>query len=315
MAKCFATRHVLPTLPPLSFAAAYGSGAFPQLHASKNAKKPMLDFLLATDDSVEWHAQNMAANPSHYSRLARALGPRHVASLGEAAAGIYFNTHVTIAGRLVKYGVMSTAALLRDLTEWCSLYVAGRLHKPVAILQSVPEVNEALQGNLRGAAAVGASVCASRSTKIGATFSERDLYMAITALSYTGDPRMIVGENRNKVGNIVDAQHDLFADLYRGHFAGAGIIADNLQCMQWAPVDTPEEFRIESIGPPGAAHLVLPGGKLDTSDLAGTVRAASARQMLVGIVSAGPAKALQYTFEKLGKWVRGLLQTAKQKQL
>jgi translocator assembly and maintenance protein 41 len=32
----------------------------------------------------------------------------------------------------VKYGVISMDALLKDLTEWDSLYVAGRMQKPVS---------------------------------------------------------------------------------------------------------------------------------------------------------------------------------------
>lgn len=31
----------------------------------------------------------------------------------------------------IKYGVVSLAALQRDLRNWDSLYCAGRLHKPV----------------------------------------------------------------------------------------------------------------------------------------------------------------------------------------
>jgi translocator assembly and maintenance protein 41 len=37
---------------------------------------------------------------------------------------------------MVKYGVIGMPALQQDLQHWSHLYVAGRLHKPVAVLAS-----------------------------------------------------------------------------------------------------------------------------------------------------------------------------------
>ena len=47
----------------------------------------------------------------------------------------YYNTLVEHElGCLIKYGVVSSAALEADLTDWKHLYLAGRLHKPVVPL-------------------------------------------------------------------------------------------------------------------------------------------------------------------------------------
>lgn len=207
--KLIAANQVLFTAVPggnLTFAAIYGSAAFAQLAepsreplegagtstASTAKKGKMLDFILATDDPAAWHAENMQRNPEHYSTLARLVGPSRVAGLADRAGGVFYNTHVTVCGRLVKYGMASTATLVADLTHWDKFYLAGRLQKPVKVLVCSDEVREALEANLT--AAVRHSV-----GKLPDTFDERNLYTTITGLSYAGDPRMVVGENRNKV--------------------------------------------------------------------------------------------------------------------
>jgi mitochondrial translocator assembly and maintenance protein 41 len=45
-------------------------------------------------------------------------------------------------------------------------------------------------------------------------FTLKDLFLKITSLSYNGDFRMYIGENRNKIANIVIPQIDHFVDLY-----------------------------------------------------------------------------------------------------
>lgn len=53
-------------------------------------------------------------------------------------------------------------------------------------------------------------------------FTLKDLFLKITSLSYQGDFRMYIGENKNKISNIVIPQIDLFIDQY-SHL----ILADN----------------------------------------------------------------------------------------
>lgn len=97
----------------------------------------MTDFLLSTPSLTEFHNTNLANNPSHYPLLARWLGGERIARLTDIwGAGVWYVTMVNIRGLEVKYGVISTERLKRDLEGWETLYVAGRLHKPVSLLKS-----------------------------------------------------------------------------------------------------------------------------------------------------------------------------------
>ena len=96
----------------------------------------------------------------------------------------------------VKYGVMSLDALKSDLSDWHSLYVAGRLHKPVRIVvggapNDDVELYALLRTNLDNALACalllqapvdGGLVC----------FDEIQLYRTIASLSYRGLPCAII---------------------------------------------------------------------------------------------------------------------------
>jgi translocator assembly and maintenance protein 41 len=109
---------------------------------------------------------------------------------------------------MVKYGVVSIDTLCRDLTDWNTLYLAGRLHKPVKILRNDPKVLLANHVNLLSAVRVALLL-------LPESFTEHNLYTTIAGLSYMGDPRMsLAAENPHKVQNIVDNQLSNFRRLY-----------------------------------------------------------------------------------------------------
>jgi translocator assembly and maintenance protein 41 len=212
---------------PIAYAFAYGSGVFSQSgspptpsslsphpnppEAVTNWQKgggKMIDLIFGVSHTQHWHSLNLRQHPQHYSALGR-LGSGAVSYVQDSiGAGVYFNPYITINGTLVKYGVVNLETLRNDLSEWSTLYLAGRLQKPVKIIRDSPKVRLANQVNL-------ISALRAALLMLGPTFSEKELYTKIAGLSYMGDPRMdIGGEDPNKVRNIVTNQMTSFRQLY-----------------------------------------------------------------------------------------------------
>lgn len=215
---------------PIVFCFAYGSGVFPQGSAERSitdeefravhpmppepllqtqkGNPKMIDFIFGVTHTEHWHWLNMRQHPDHYSGLRR-LGSGAVAAVQEKiGAGVYFNPYVVVNGMLIKYGVTSINNLCHDLANWETLYLAGRLHKPVKILRDNAAVRIANQQNLVGAVRTALLMLPER-------FSEFDLFSTISALSYLGDPRMsLPTENKSKVSNIVANNLVNFRRLY-----------------------------------------------------------------------------------------------------
>ena len=213
---------------PIRYAFAYGSGVFPQkeigppssqiksLHpappeaiAKVQGQNPkMIDFIFGVSYTQHWHAINLQEHRDHYSAVG-SLGSYAVSKLQDSfGAGVYFNPYVIVNGTLIKYGVVNLDTLCKDLSEWNTLYLAGRLHKPVKILRDNPSVRLANQVNLISAVRTALLL-------LPPDFTERDLYSTITGISYVGDPRMTIGgDDPRKVNNIVHGQMANFRRLY-----------------------------------------------------------------------------------------------------
>jgi translocator assembly and maintenance protein 41 len=212
---------------PIRYAFAYGSGVFEQDGYQSEKGAPMLDFIFAVTHPAHFHSINMSQHPSHYAMYARTLGSSFVTRVQEVGPGVWFNAFVKAKGRVcvifiivgcsrsklpshqtIKYGVTSVDNLCSDLLNWNSLYLAGRMHKPLRIIKDDARVRLTQQVNLTSA------VRAALLT-LPAEFSEKQLFETIAGISYSGDPRMVLpGENRGKVGNIVRKQGPQFRELY-----------------------------------------------------------------------------------------------------
>ncbi|XP_075688466.1 phosphatidate cytidylyltransferase, mitochondrial isoform X2 [Rhinoderma darwinii] len=227
--------------------------------------------------------------------------------------------------KVIKYGIVSTDTLIEDLLHWRTLYIAGRLHKPVKILvqKENGRLRAALTTNLKSA------VLASF-LMLPESFSEEDLYLQITGLSYSGDFRMIIGEDKAKVMNIVRPNIGHFQKLYsnilqecpqavfkpaqgkievdkspEGQFLQLMSLPKTLQQNITVLVDQPgrnrdvEEVLLQVAQDPDCGLVVQQA-------IFGIVKSSSLSQSAKGIVTAGVKKTISYSAKKLYKMMQSL---------
>ncbi|XP_060650183.1 phosphatidate cytidylyltransferase, mitochondrial isoform X1 [Drosophila nasuta] len=198
----------------VSYMFAYGSGVKQQVgYDQKKSTNNVIDLIFCVRDSLGFHAENVYRHASHYSAM-RFMGPNLLARYqDDLGARVYFNTLVPLQdlGITIKYGVVHEDNLVDDLINWRYLYLAGRLQKPVTGLVNLsdnPRLQSAIDRNLL-------SACETALLLLPEKFTAYQLFHAIAGLSYKGDFRMIFGENKQKVHNIVAPQMADFYALYQ----------------------------------------------------------------------------------------------------
>ncbi|KAF9583685.1 Mitochondrial translocator assembly and maintenance protein 41 [Lunasporangiospora selenospora] len=308
---------------PIRYAFAYGSGVFAQ-NGYDPKKKPMVDFIFAVSHPQHWHALNIQANPHHYSMLGK-IGSKAVATMQESfGAGVYFNPFVEVNGMNVKYGVVSIDTLCNDLLNWDTLYLSGRLHKPVKILLDDPRTRLSNQVNLFNATRVAL-------LSLPKQFTSEDLFTKIAGLSYLGDFRMSIGENPHKVQNIVRAQLSQFHRLYDPLLANLSNVTtlregfleqdDNpiVKSRTWHKLPPRLKqgalYRYHSEISKSGFEIVKEDGQelqsvataphLDkylASTVQSIVQIPALTQSIKGIATAGVFKTSKYGLQKMGKW-------------
>ncbi|CZR62167.1 related to proline transport helper PTH1 C. albicans [Phialocephala subalpina] len=259
---------------PIRYAFAYGSGVFPQskpsaitpsgatsihpkaplaVQEAQNGTPKMIDFIFGVSYTQHWHSLNLHQHRDHYSALG-SLGSGAVSAVQDKwGAGVYFNPYVTVNGTLIKYGVVNLDTLCTDLSEWTTLYLAGRLQKPVKILRDDPRVRLANQVNLISALRTALLL-------LPPNFTELELYGTIASISYMGDPRMVLPtEDPSKVANIVGNNLHNFRRLYSpliDNLPNVGFSDSKCSNPDWAEDPTANVRLVQDMDPVKRGNMV-----------------------------------------------------------
>ena len=276
-----------------AFAFAYGSGAFPQ--EGHNGEK-QIDFIFAVENPYEWHKENFRKHKKDYSLLGRIVlkNEKIFNKIQNMGADIWYHTFIPFEGEEIKYGVMSLEALERDLEHWDKLYVAGRLQKPVNKVRSTQTIDELITKNQK--AALNLSLL-----MLPEQFTAEQLYTTIASISYIGDSRMAIGENPQKVQNIVSGNISGFEEIY-------------LPIIEASELEVGEQYIRKTKQNSYYFGLLHPAIKIKEDQfwnlnkntnledaIIQIVKKPTKGQTVKGIVTSGILKSLRYVAEKIGK--------------
>ncbi|CAL1713164.1 unnamed protein product [Somion occarium] len=247
----------------------------------------MLDFMFAVTHASHWHSINMNQFPGHYPLYSRMLGSSFVSRVEDITPGVWFNAFVPMKGVTIKYGVTTVDNLCSDLLNWNSLYLAGRMHKPIRIIKDDARVRLTQQVNLT-------SAIRTALLTLPENFSETELFERIAGFSYAGDIRMLLpAENRDlaphtRAVHLRKLPKNLLSHLTE-HYASADIPPREVdESMYWTRLASDPKLSL------AIQH-----------ELEGIVRYPSTVQTIKGVVSAGFGKSLRYAGNKVGKWWKG----------
>ena len=323
---------IVSQFPPQDYAFGYGSGV---LRQQSTASPGMIDIIFAADNPHTWHTHNLQSHSNHYSYMARLGGVNFITWIQtNFGAKIYFHPFVDIKlqfnsdtiQRQIKYGVVSTYDLIKDLLKWDYLYLAGRMHKPIVSIDlksndalrqrndRADEIEEAQRINLLSAVSASLLLLSNNNT-----IPTSQLYNTIASLSYTGDFRMQTGaEDPNKVKKLVETPGmlDFWDDKYSDTL-------DNLQKLGLISVSNgskgkqlktnltdvairkqlvqhlPRRLRKHSDSIAGSADNK--GSSILREELANIVSPAAKSQSIKGFFTAGVVKSWRYALAKLKK--------------
>ena len=210
--------------------------------------------------------------------------------------------HFYYFGKNSKYGVIEEKDLVRDLEEWDTLYLAGRLHKPVKWFKEKRSLKVPLRNNLESAVRVSFAMMSDEIKEV--TFQQ--LFEKITSLSYMGDVRSGIAEHPDKVRNIVEPHIDSFLSLYSpvlSHLESSDLISIDLQNRK-CTVHVADVYKLADKFPPNLFQDSR-SAPITRKSLEDRVKAivwkSSFEQSLKGVLSAGIRNSIYYASRKVIK--------------
>ena len=273
--------NFMATRPQTEAIIGYGSGINPQYGQEK--RNPQIDLIVVVDNLKHWHKQNIKLNPKDYSFLGKLFFRVSPNKWLRSGGRIAYMTYIPFKGHEYKIGTIEKQDFLKDLNNWETFYMAGRMQKPILIAKADDEINKAIQHNRE------AGLEASKLLLDKGKYDEEYFYTILTGLSYIGDTRMGIAENPDKVLNIVKGRLDFFKEIYGKYLnIEKGKVVIDEKDTSKLPKNLQEYLKTyDNIGDGIREFLVKKN------------RSHSLAQTIKGLFTTGPIKSIKYVKEKL----------------
>lgn len=195
--------------PKVIGAFGYGSGVFKQASYT-NMDKPQIDLIFIVEDIKKWHKENIIKNPKDYSMVGKIFLKHFPLKFIKGATNITYQSNILEDSKVFKYGVIEYKDFINSLSNWDTLYIAGRFQKMVLPIITNNEMNELIERNRKSAFLISLFLLNKDEKKL------KDLFIEICSLSYYGDTRMKIAENPLKISNIVQGSYYELNQIYNG---------------------------------------------------------------------------------------------------
>lgn len=182
----------------------YGSGVKKQTGYDDKMEK-QIDIIATVDDSLSWHQENRKMHPNEYN----SFGLEIIKPILHFGTDITYISNIPYEGNVFKIGVIDRFDFFYDLENWINFYMAGRMQKPVLLLNEDKDINKFIYKNRLNALKTALILTSDKN------ISEEKLFETLCSLSYIGDIRMALKfENPQKVNNIISGDYEEIKSIY-----------------------------------------------------------------------------------------------------
>ncbi len=292
------------TLPETLAVIGYGSGVIPQ--DSRIEAKKQIDLFIVVDDKVKWNKDNIIKNPNYYSMISKLFFYNTNEKIQNIGAKICYIPFIDYNGDTYKIGVLDKKDLIADLEKWESFYLAGRFQKNILFVNMNDSILNAIKLN-REMALLCALLLLPEEEK-----NLKSLYKKICSLSYVGDIRNGVAEDKEKIDNLVKDRKK-YEEIYGTNTKYFHVVddQDNIEINYQEIFNNIHILPTELLNSIRALELKESLDEKTGMEMRELIlhyfkkinKQASMKQSIKGILTAGPVNSSKYVYAKLQKGV------------